>query len=104
MLSPDVVWHQPGQGPLSGDHKGTAAVLAHLGRFMALSEGTFALELLGTAEAGDLVSATVRFSATRPGRAPLNQCGVDVFRVKDGRIAQVWLISEDIDAEDAFWI
>ena len=70
MLSPDVVWHQPGQGPLSGD----------------------------------LVSATVRFSATRPGRAPLNQCGVDVFRVKDGRIAQVWLISEDIDAEDAFWI
>ena len=102
-LSPDVVWHQPGDNPLSGDHVGPDAVVAHLGRFMQLSSGTFALSTESVIEAGDLVATTVRFSASRPGRTDLDQRGVDVFRVVDGRIAEVWLISEDQDDEDAFW-
>src|SRR6478609_5257896 len=41
---PDAVWHQPGANQLSGDHVGPDAIIAHLGRFMQLSGGTFALE------------------------------------------------------------
>ena len=33
----------------------------------------------------------------------LQQHGVDVFRIEGDRIAEVWLISEDQAAEDAFW-
>ena len=76
---------------------------AHLGRFMQLSGGTFALETESATESGSLVSATVRFRAQREGHEDLDQHGVDVFRVADGRIAEVWLMSEDQEAEDRFW-
>ena len=120
---PDAVWHQPGANRLSGDHVGSDAIIAHLGRFMQLSEGTFALETDSATESGALVSATVRFRAQRQGRDDLDQHvldqhvfdqhvldqhvldqhGVDVFRVADGRIVEVWLMSEDQEAEDRFW-
>ena len=99
----DAVWHQPGGSQVSGDKVGPAAIIAHLGHFIELSGGTFVLETESATESGDLVSATVRFRAVREGRADLEQHGVDVFRVADGRIAEVWLISEDQQAEDAFW-
>lgn len=100
---PDAVWHQPGRSQVAGDHVGPAAILAHLGRFMELSGGTFALETDSATESGDLVSATVTFRAQRPGHDDLAQHGVDVFRVADGRIVEVWLMSEDQEAEDRFW-
>ena len=76
-LSPDVVWHQPGANPLSGDHVGPEAVVAHLGRFMELSGGTFALSTESVTDAGALVATTVRFTASRPGHPDLDQRGVD---------------------------
>lgn len=102
-LADDVVWHQPGANQRSGDHVGPDAVLAHLGAFMELSGGTFALETESATESGQLVAMTVRFTARREGAADLDQHGVDVFRVEGDRIAEIWLISEDQDAEDLFW-
>lgn len=99
----DAVWHQPGSNQLSGDHVGPAAIVTHLGRFMQLSGGTFALEPESVTESGDLVSMTVRFRARRDGQDDLDQHGVDVFRVAGDRIVEVWLISEDQAAEDRFW-
>lgn len=103
VLADDAVWHQPGANPLSGDHVGPDAILGHLGRFMELSGGTFALTTESVTEAGALVATTVRFTARRPGRTDLDQHGVDIFRVEGDRIAEVWLIGEDQDAEDRFW-
>lgn len=102
-FSADAVWHQPGANQASGDHVGPEAILAHLGHLMELSGGTFALETDSVTESGDLVSATVRFRAQRSGAEDLDQHGVDVFRVADERIVEVWLISEDQAAEDRFW-
>ncbi|MFJ4173179.1 nuclear transport factor 2 family protein [Microbacterium sp. NPDC089696] len=99
----DAVWHQPGANVVSGDHRGPAAIVAHLGRFMQLSGGTFVLEPDTVTASGDLVVMTVRFRAQRSGRTDLAQHGVDVFRVVGERIAEVWLLSEDQAAEDAFW-
>lgn len=99
----DAVWHQPGRNQASGDHIGPERILAHLGRLMELSGGTFALETDTVTESGGLVSATVHFSAQRAGAVDLDQHGVDVFRVVGDRIAEVWLISEDQEAEDLFW-
>lgn len=102
-LSADVVWHQPGANQMSGDHIGPDAILAHLGSMMGVSGGTFALETESATESGNLVVLTVRFSGQREGAADLDQHGVDVFRVEGDKIAEVWLISEDQAAEDAFW-
>lgn len=103
VLHPEMVWHQPGENVLSGDHVGPDAVLDHLGRFLELSNGTFRLETLAVTEAGNLVATTVRFTASRPGLPDLDQHGVDVFRVEGDRIAEVWLMGEDQSVEDTFW-
>jgi ketosteroid isomerase-like protein len=100
----DIEWHQPGQGSLSGLHRGKQAVFALLGHFMARSGGTFRIDEVGALMAqGDLVAVSIHFRAERPGRSALSMSGVDLLRVADGRIREVWLFSEDQTAEDAFW-
>lgn len=102
-LGDDAVWHQPGRNQLSGDHVGPEAIVAHLGRFMELSGGTFRLETEAVTASGALVATTVRFTASRPGQPDLDQHGVDIFRVEGDRIVEIWLIGEDQETEDAFW-
>lgn len=103
-LHADVVWHQPGAHSLSGDHRGPDGVMTLLGGFMERSGGTFTLSKTGPAMVnGQYVAQSVSFAATRGDRAPLDMAGVDVFRVEDGLIREVWLYSADQSAEDAFW-
>jgi ketosteroid isomerase-like protein len=103
LLADEVIWHQPGQGIQSGAYHGKGAVFAHLGNFMKWSNGTFAIdEISYVTENGDLVAADIHFKAEK-GDAKLSMKGVDLLRIEDNKIKEVWLFSEDIDAEDAFW-
>ncbi|MFZ4894834.1 nuclear transport factor 2 family protein [Plantibacter sp. Mn2098] len=102
-LHPGVVWHQPGAHPLAGDHVGPDAVLGLLGGMMERSAGSLIVATESSIAGGDLVAATVCFTAKRDGRADLDQHGVDVFRIQDDRIVEVWLMSENQPAEDLFW-
>ncbi|KKC39700.1 ketosteroid isomerase [Devosia epidermidihirudinis] len=103
LLADDLVWHQPGQGSLSGTHTGKGAVFALLGGFMERSAGSFRIDHVGTLMAnGDLVSASIHFAA-ESGTKTMAMNGVDLLRVAGGQIAEVWLFSEDQPAEDAFW-
>lgn len=99
----DLVWHQPGSNGLSGTHAGKPAVFALLGSFMERSAGSFRIDRVDQLFAnGDLVAATISFSATAGGKA-MSMAGVDLLRVTNGKIAEVWLFSADQPAEDAFW-
>lgn len=102
-LAEDVIWHQPGANRFSGDRRGRDAVFAMLGDMMQVSVGTFAIDrvhsLMGN---GDLVAATIHFTGKRED-ADMSMDGVDLLRVTDGKIAEVWLFSSDPAAEDAFW-
>ncbi|MCX4783614.1 nuclear transport factor 2 family protein [Streptomyces sp. NBC_01264] len=103
LLADDIVWHQPGAGALSGIHRGRDAVLALFGEFMGRSHGTFRLVVREVMVNGPLVAATVDFTADRPDRAPLGMSGVDLMRIEEDRITEVWLFSQDQAAEDLFW-
>jgi ketosteroid isomerase-like protein len=103
-LHADVVWHQPGAHSLAGDHVGRDGVLQLLGGFMQRSNGTFALQPTGGPMVnGDVVALPVSFSAQAEGKADLDMTGVDLFRVADDLVAEVWLFSADQEAEDLFW-
>lgn len=103
QFSDTVVWHQPGANRFSGDHVGVAAVGALLGGMMEASQGTFALSLAGAAMAnGDVVAVPIRFSGTTAA-ASMDMAGVDLLTVRDGKIVEVHLFSEDAASEDAFW-
>ena len=43
LISPEVIWHQPGNNQFSGTHRGMAAVGPMLGKMMEVSKGTFAI-------------------------------------------------------------
>ena len=103
LLSPRVVWHQPGANRFSGHHVGVEGVGALLGGMMQASEGSFQLAVTGPAMVnGDLVAVPVRFTGTR-GDVSMDLTGIDLLTVSDGKIVEVHLFSADGPAEDAFW-
>ncbi|ELP68574.1 nuclear transport factor 2 family protein [Streptomyces turgidiscabies] len=103
LLDEGIVWHQPGANRFSGEREGRDAVFAMLGGMIEASQGSFAIEtvhaLMGN---GDTVAASIHFAGRREG-ASMSMDGVDVLRLEDGRIVEMWLFSEDQVAEDAFW-
>lgn len=104
LFDPEVRWHQPGGNRFTGDHLGPEGVGALIGGMMEVSAGTFRLEVTGPPMTdGDLVAVPVRFSGRRDGVDPMDMAGVDLLTVRDGRIVEVHLFSEDGPAEDAFW-
>ncbi|MDQ4046726.1 MAG: nuclear transport factor 2 family protein [Actinomycetota bacterium] len=103
LLSPDVVWHQPGSNRFSGDHSGIERVGSLLGGMMETSQGTFRLNVTGPAMVnGEFVAVPVQFSGKRTD-VSMDMSGVDLLTIRDGRIAEVRLFSADGPAEDAFW-
>jgi uncharacterized protein len=103
VLDADIVWHQPGANQFSGTHKGRDAVFQMLGGMMETSQGSFAIDKVHTLMGnGDLVTATIQFSGRR-GDASMSMDGVDLLRVTDGKITEMWLFSGDQAAEDTFW-
>lgn len=103
QFAEDVVWHQPGDNRFSGVHRGGDAVGAMIGGMMSVSEGTFSLKRNAPLMVnGELVAASVRWTAKRSG-AEMDGTGVDLMRVVDGKVTEVWLFTADPAEEDAFW-
>lgn len=103
QLGAHVVWHQPGANRFSGDHVGVDGVGALIGGMMEISEGSFQLAVAGPAmENGELVAVPVRFTGTRAA-ASMDMGGIDLLTVRDGKVVEVHLFSEDGPAEDVFW-
>lgn len=103
LFADDVIWHQPGNGVQSGIYNGKAELFTHLGNFMKWSNGTFAIDNIDyITDNGKLVVASIHFKAEKGGKK-LSMKGVDLLRIEDNKIKEVWLFSEKIDEEDAFW-
>jgi hypothetical protein len=49
-----------------------------------------------------MAAVPIRFSGKRDG-AEMAMDGIDLLRVVDGKVAEVWLFSADQAAEDVFW-
>ena len=103
IISPDVIWHQPGNNQFSGTHRGMANVGPMLGKMMEVSKGTFAITRADYYMAnGDWVAIAIEFAGERGG-IKLKQPGADLIRIEGGKIVEVRLFSSDQAQEDAFW-
>lgn len=103
FLADDAVLHIPGTHPLSGAHRGSDAVLRFLDRSRAITDDGEHVEVLDVLEGADHVAVYCRVTATRAGRAPLDNTTVHVLRVEDGCVAAAWLHNWDGAAVDDFW-
>lgn len=103
QFNDNVLWHQPGANQFSGDHLGAGGVGALLGGMMEASAGSFQLVVAGPAMVnGEVVAIPVRFTGSRAD-ATMDMAGIDLLTVRDGKIVEVRLFSEDGHAEDLFW-
>lgn len=102
-FSPTAKWHQPGNHQYAGTKNGLEAIGKMLGDMMTATQGSLVVKPAGAMMVnGNLVSFPVHFSG-KIGEKTVAMNGIDLFEVVDGKIVQVWLFSEDQDAEDIFW-
>ena len=101
-MSDNIVWHMGGEGPLSGIVKGKEALGERLGEFIKRSNGTFRVITNWAASNDCFVVANVVSLAER-GEEKLNNPGIDLFRIENKKIQEVWTFSKQQESEDKFW-
>lgn len=102
-MADDIIWHQPGNHSISGTVVGKEKLGAHLATFAEKTNGTFKVLTNWVSDNEDLVAANVTFVGTRSDGQELNMNGIDLFRMENGKIQEVWLFSSEQTVEDAFW-
>lgn len=103
VMADDIQWHQPGKNPMSGIIAGKEALGAHLGKFAEKSAGTFKVLTNWVSSNDNFVAANVTFMADRGNGDVLDMNGIDLFRIEEGKIQEVWLFSSDQILEDIYW-
>ena len=101
-MSDNIVWHMGGEGPLSGIVKGKEALGERLGEFTKRSNGTFRVITNWAASNDCFVVASVVSLAEKEDQK-LNDPGIDLFRIENGKIQEVWTFAEQQEEEDKFW-
>ena len=102
IMSDNIVWHMGGESSLSGIIKGKQALGERLGEFAKRSNGTFRVITNWTASNDCFVVANVVSLAER-GEEKLNNPGIDLFRIENKKIQEVWTFSKQQESEDKFW-
>ena len=102
LFDQDAVWHVPGRSPLSGDHRGMDAILGFLARTMELTGGTFRAEVHDVVANDEHAVAIYVTRGEREGRT-LESRDVLVSHIRNGKLAEAWLLSTDLYAVDEFF-
>lgn len=97
-LTEDVVTHVPGKNSVSGTYKGKEQFAVAMARAEELAGG-LQRELHDIAASDDHVIALVRLKAARGGQT-LTWNGANLWHVREGKLAEVWLLSDDQDTTD----
>ena len=98
----DVVMHVPGRNVLAGEYQGKQGVLDYTKRYMEHTGGTWGVteivDVLANERHG-LLLLKVQFE--RPGkRIEVNR--IDMYRISNGKLAEIWIRDDDQYAVDEF--
>ena len=101
-MADTIVWHMGGESSLSGIIKGKQALGERLGEFAKRSNGTFRVMTEWAASNDCFVAASV-VSVAEKSNEKLNDPGIDLFKIEDGKIQEVWTFAQYQTVEDKFW-
>ena len=101
-MADTIVWHMGGESSLSGIIKGKQALGERLGEFTKRSNGTFRV-ITNWAASNDCFVAASVVSLAEKGNEKLNDPGIDLFKIEDGKIQEVWTFAQYQTVEDKFW-
>jgi ketosteroid isomerase-like protein len=102
IFDEDIVWHEPGRSPLSGDFKGHQQVQELFGRIFEMSGGTFSIEIHDILANDGHAVVMLRSRATRPGKS-LDSVECHVWHLSNGKATEFWGVPFDLYAADEFW-
>jgi uncharacterized protein len=103
-VHPDCVWRFPGRrGALAGEHRGRDAVFAFFGKVMALTDGTFGMDVTDVVAGDDRAVVLFRGHGSRPDGRTLDNPTSLVIRLDDGRAIEVDEFVWDLEAVESFW-
>jgi uncharacterized protein len=102
LFADDIVWHVGGRSHLAGDYRGKQEVFELFGKFVQLTGGTFKVELHDVLANDEHAIALQTATGEREGKT-LNDNGVGVYHVKDGKVTESWLHPGDPYVIDEFW-
>ncbi len=102
LFAEDVVWHLPGNNPISGDHKGRDAVFAVFAKVAELTGGTFKIELHDALANDQHAVALTRATASRQGKQ-INVLESAIYHVRNGKVTEFWSFSQDQRLNEEFW-
>lgn len=89
LFADDIVWHEGGRNPLSGDYKGKDQVFGLFGKLIELTEGTLKIEVHDVVANDEHAVALVNIAASRNGRS-FSGTSVDVFHIRNGKAVEFW--------------
>lgn len=93
-MTDDVVWHLPGTNAFSGRFDGRQAVIGRLER-MREAGLSARLEVHDVVANGEHIVALVHLHVVSAGGERYDQPQVQVMHVRDGRIAELWVMNQD---------
>jgi len=99
---PDAVIHFPGQTPLSGDVRGWDEIVRWGGRLFERGGKTYGEEVLSVVADDDWGFLLTHYYAERNGQRVQDK-SVNVYRFRDGRIAEIWALFGDFRVLDAIF-
>ena len=102
LLDPQVLWHVPGSSPIAGDHRGVQAVIDYFSARRELASSTLRLHPRQVLADAEVVLWLVDGTALLGGRR-VSWRTVGVYRVKAGRVREVWLVPLDLELFDSLW-
>ncbi len=102
LFAEDVVWHLPGNNPLTGVHRGRDAVFGIFAKSVELSGGSFKIELHDVLANDEHAVALTRATGSRQGKQ-LNSLDTNVYHMSNGKITEFWSAAEDQRLTDEFW-
>jgi hypothetical protein len=108
-LADDAALHVVARGPLGGDYRGRAAVLAYVQQLEALSNGTFRAEVTRDGNRTDKkrhkhnIFLNQHIAAHRNGRVLEADGQVEVRPTRKGCVREAWVTTNDPNSDDQLW-
>ena len=94
LFWPDCVMHVPGRTPISGDVNGWDESMKWAARFFERGGRTFGEEVVDVVADQNWAFMLTTYHAERSGRK-IEDRSVNVYRLRGGRVAEMWVLLGD---------
>ena len=102
LFTPDIEWTTPGRNRFAGVRRGVDEVINLFVQQMQETNGTFHVDVHDILANDEHAVALATVSGERNGKK-LSDRYSHVVHIKNGKVAESWILDENPDAVDEFW-